>query len=42
VLGDPGKFQSVGQRARQTVVERYDLKTRCLPELMKLMTLTAG
>ena len=37
VLGAPATFQSLGLRARESVVQRYDLKTRCLPELMKLL-----
>ncbi len=31
VLAAPQVFQEMGQRARQTVLDRYDLKTRCLP-----------
>ena len=37
VLGNPVMHQSLGTRARQTVVERYDLKSQCLPQLMQLM-----
>jgi glycosyltransferase involved in cell wall biosynthesis len=37
VLGHPATCQSLGVCARKTVVERYDLKTRCLPTLMKML-----
>ena len=40
-LSDAASCQSLGNRARQTVVERYDLRTICLPELIKRMMLTA-
>ena len=37
VLSDPAAFSNLGVRARQTVIERYDLKTRCLPALLRLI-----
>ena len=37
VLADPAKHQSLGERARQRVVDEYDLKTRCLPAQLKLI-----
>ena len=37
VLGNPKEFALVAKAARQTVVERYDLKTRCLPDQIKLI-----
>lgn len=37
VLAHPEAFAGLGHRARQTVLERYDMKTRCLPELLKLI-----
>jgi glycosyltransferase involved in cell wall biosynthesis len=37
VLADPGAHQELGQRARQTVVERYDLMQRCLPMQLALL-----
>lgn len=37
VLTEPEKFTHLGVQARQTVVENYDLRTRCLPALMRLI-----
>ena len=37
VLDQPEAFAALGSHARQTVIERYDLKTRCLPLLLKLI-----
>ncbi len=37
VLENPEGFAHLGATARQRVIERYDLKTRCLPELLKLI-----
>ena len=37
VLANRGKFVQLGQRARQTIVERYDLKTLCLPAQLELV-----
>ena len=38
VLGNRPAFKHLGQQARQDVINRYDLQTRCLPELLKLVT----
>ncbi len=35
VLGNRPAFKHLGQQARQDVITRYDLQTRCLPELLK-------
>ncbi len=37
VLENPQSVAHLGQAARQLVISRYDLKTRCLPELLKLI-----
>ena len=37
VLTEPLAFEALGIRARQTVVDRYDLTRRCLPQLLKLI-----
>lgn len=37
VLARPQHFSALGQRARQDVVERYDLRARCLPSQLKLV-----
>ena len=37
VLTQPEMFAQLGGQARQTVIERYDLKTRCLPALLQLV-----
>jgi glycosyltransferase involved in cell wall biosynthesis len=43
VLADPQRFNALGQAARQTVVERYDLATICLPAQLALVDgLAAG
>ncbi len=43
VLEHPDKMQKVRDQARKTVVERYDLKTRCLPKHIQLVkTLAIG
>ncbi len=36
VLADPASFNSLGLSARQTVVDRYDLTTICLPQQLSL------
>jgi glycosyltransferase involved in cell wall biosynthesis len=36
-LGDPRAFASVRENARQTVIDRYDLKTVCLPAQVRLL-----
>jgi glycosyltransferase involved in cell wall biosynthesis len=43
VLADPPRFRPLGQAARQTVLERYDLATICLPAQLALVDgLAAG
>ncbi len=37
VLADRGRYAELGQRARQSVVQRFDLRERCLPELLALL-----
>jgi glycosyltransferase involved in cell wall biosynthesis len=37
VLKDPPGHRILGLRARELVVERYDLRAKCLPELIALM-----
>ena len=37
VLQAPAKFASLGARARASVVRQYDLRTRCLPQLLALL-----
>jgi glycosyltransferase involved in cell wall biosynthesis len=37
VLGSPKTYAGLGTQARKTVVDRYDLKTRCLPQQLKLI-----
>jgi glycosyltransferase involved in cell wall biosynthesis len=37
VLSAPGAYTQIRRNARQTVVEGYDLKTKCLPELVTLL-----
>lgn len=37
VLADPQRFMPLGQAARQTEVERYDLATICLPAQLALV-----
>jgi glycosyltransferase involved in cell wall biosynthesis len=41
-LSDPGRMSAIRARARQTVVERYDLRSRCLPEQLALVERTVG
>ena len=36
-LAEPGAFEALRERARQTVVERYDLKRFCLPEQLRVL-----
>ncbi len=38
VLGDRQAHQKIGHLARQTIIDRYDLQTQCLPAQMNLMT----
>jgi glycosyltransferase involved in cell wall biosynthesis len=37
VLADPKGYAHLGKAARQTVVERYDLRSRCLPKQLTLI-----
>jgi glycosyltransferase involved in cell wall biosynthesis len=37
VLAHPNRMQQLRQRARQTAIERYDLKTICLPKQIELV-----
>jgi glycosyltransferase involved in cell wall biosynthesis len=41
VLDDPDRMQPLRTRARQTVIERYDLKTVCLPRHLALVDAVA-
>ncbi|GAB7528010.1 glycosyltransferase [Pseudomonas sp. 3A(2025)] len=34
VLADPARYQTLRDNARQTIVERYDLKSVCLPRIL--------
>jgi glycosyltransferase involved in cell wall biosynthesis len=36
-LADPASFQHLRTAARQTIVANYDLKSKCLPELIQLV-----
>jgi glycosyltransferase involved in cell wall biosynthesis len=43
VLEHPDRMQDLRHAARRTVVENYDLKTCCLPEILRIIeTLGAG
>lgn len=42
VLADRPRFAPLGERARKTVVERYDLRGVCLPQQMELLLGLAG
>ena len=37
VLACPQDFASLRERARQTIIERYDLKTVCLPQMLEFL-----
>lgn len=37
VLSDPNAFKSIGTQARQSIVEKYDLTTVCLPRQLSLI-----
>jgi glycosyltransferase involved in cell wall biosynthesis len=41
-LAEPGRFAKMRARARQTIVETYDLKRICLPEQLQLLDRLAG
>jgi hypothetical protein len=36
-LESPAAFSPLRQRARETILENYDLHTRCLPAQLKLV-----
>ena len=36
-LAEPKRFRQVRERARADIVERYDLRTRCLPRQLALI-----
>lgn len=38
VLAEPERFAAMRQRARQTMIERYDLYDHCLPRLIDFLT----
>jgi glycosyltransferase involved in cell wall biosynthesis len=42
VLAQPERHRPLGARARQTVVERYDLNDRCMPQLLDLVDQVAA
>jgi glycosyltransferase involved in cell wall biosynthesis len=37
VLENPKKMQTIKDNARNTIVKNYDLKTKCLPEQVRLI-----
>jgi glycosyltransferase involved in cell wall biosynthesis len=41
-LAEPERYTAIRSAARQTIVERYDLRTQCLPRLVKMVEATAG
>ena len=41
VLAAPVNFSHLGRQARETVLEKYDLPTRCLPQLLGILGLSA-
>jgi hypothetical protein len=41
-LSEPRRFVPLRQAARQTIIERYDLKTICLPAWLSLIERVAG
>ena len=41
VLTDPTAYLSMRQRARQTIVEQYDLRSICLPAQLRLLNMAA-
>ncbi len=36
-LADPDRFRRLRDAARQTIVERYDLRSRCLPDMVRFV-----
>ena len=41
-LADPGKFDELRRTARRTIVERYDLRSICLPQFVALIETLAA
>jgi len=41
-LAHPDRYRALREAARQTVVERYDLRRHCLPQLIRLIDEVAG
>jgi glycosyltransferase involved in cell wall biosynthesis len=37
VLGEPEKFAALRQAARQTILDGYDLKRKCLPRMIEFV-----
>lgn len=37
VLAEPQRFAALRERGRQTIIERYDLETACLPAYLRLL-----
>jgi len=37
-LDNPGAYEPMRQRARETAVERYDLRSKCLPEMLRYLS----
>jgi glycosyltransferase involved in cell wall biosynthesis len=37
VLAEPGRFMGLCNAARETIIERYDLRTRCLPDMVRFV-----
>ena len=42
VLADPVKYQPLSDNARRTILERYDLKTVCLPKMLDCLREHSG
>lgn len=42
VLANPAHYQGMREAARQTVIDRYDLRRHCLPQQMALVERVAG
>lgn len=42
VLADPAEHRPLGEAARQTVIQHYDLSTVCLPQQLSLVDRLAG
>jgi glycosyltransferase involved in cell wall biosynthesis len=38
VVSSPSQYEEIRNAARKTIIERYDLKTRCLPEMLNYLT----